>query len=188
MAWRSWRSASPHPVGSAIPSESPSTYGLLLGLLEPTPIRPSQLQRLLPSSGTLPQLNHPGRAGFLLRPWLTGLRSLAQVIFINNPLSGIVLLLAFLLESPRLALLAVVGTTGANLASRAFSLSRDCGMRASMASTEPWWAARQPYWGASGYRPVLGSGWSWCCSAVVPPPCSWRVGGAAFIALAPFHR
>jgi len=111
-------------VGSAIPSESPSTYGLLLGLLEPTPIRPSQLQRLLPSSGTLPQLNHPGRAGCLLRPWLTGLRSLAQVIFINNPLSGIVLLLAFLLESPRLALLAVVGTTGANLASRAFSLSR----------------------------------------------------------------
>jgi urea transporter/Ca2+-binding EF-hand superfamily protein len=35
-----------------------------------------------------------------------------------------VLLLAFLLESPRLALLAVVGTIGANLASRALSLSR----------------------------------------------------------------
>jgi len=83
------------------------------------------LQRLLPSSGTLPQLNQPGRQGLrLLLPWLTGLRSLAQVIFINNPLSGAVLLLAFLLESPRLALLAVVGTIGANLASRALSLAR----------------------------------------------------------------
>ena len=106
-------------------AEPPSTYGLLLGLLEPQPTRPSRLQRLLPSSGTLPQLNQPGAPGLrLLLPWLTGLRSLAQVIFINNPLSGALLLLAFLLESPRLALLAVVGTIGANLASRVLSLSR----------------------------------------------------------------
>ena len=105
-------------------SESPSTYGLLQGLLEPPAMRPSRLQRLLPSSGTLPHLNQPGRQGHrLLLPWLTGLRSLAQVIFINNPLSGAVLLLAFLLESPWMALLAVVGTTGANLASRGFSLA-----------------------------------------------------------------
>ena len=91
-------------------AEPPSTYSLLLGLLEPQPTRPSRLQRLLPSSGTLPQLNQPGAPGLrLLLPWVTGLRSLAQVIFINNPLSGAVLLLAFLLESPRLALLAVVG-------------------------------------------------------------------------------
>jgi len=83
------------------------------------------LQRLLPSSGTLPQLNQPGRQGLrLLLPWLTGLRSLGQVIFINNPLSGAVLLLAILLESPWMALLAVVGTAGANLASRGFSLAR----------------------------------------------------------------
>jgi len=108
-----------------MPAESPSTYGLLQGLLEPPPMRPSRLQQLLPSSGTLPHLNQPGRQGYrLLLPWLTGLRSLAQVIFINNPLSGAVLLLAFLLESPWMALLAVVGTTGANLASRGFSLAR----------------------------------------------------------------
>jgi urea transporter/Ca2+-binding EF-hand superfamily protein len=82
------------------------------------------LQRLLPSSGTLPHLNQPGRQGLrLLLPWLTGLRSLGQVIFINNPLSGAVLLQAILLESPWMALLAVVGTTGANLASRGFSLA-----------------------------------------------------------------
>ena len=106
-------------------AESPSTYGLLQGLLEPPPSRPSRLQRFLPSSGTLPQLNQPGRQGLrLLLPWLTGLRSLGQVIFINNPLSGAVLLLAILLESPWMALLAVVGTAGANLASRGFSLAR----------------------------------------------------------------
>jgi len=70
-------------------AEPPSTYGLLLGLLEPQPTKPSRLQRLLPSSGTLPQLNQSGAPGLrLLLPWLTGLRSLAQVIFINNPLSG----------------------------------------------------------------------------------------------------
>jgi len=106
-------------------AESPSTYGLLLGLLEPPATRPSRLQRFLPSSGTLPQLNQPDRQGLRqLLPWLTGLRSLGQVIFINNPLSGAVLLLAILLESPWMALLAVVGTAGANLASRGFSLAR----------------------------------------------------------------
>jgi len=106
-------------------AESPSTYGLLLGLLEPPATRPSRLQRFLPSSGTLPLLNQPGRQGLgLLLPWLTGLRSLGQVIFVNNPLSGAVLLLAILLESPWMALLAVVGTAGANLASRGFSLAR----------------------------------------------------------------
>lgn len=106
-------------------AEAPSSFELLQGLLQPQPARPSRLQRLLPSSGTLPQLNEPTRAGHrVLLPWLTGLRSLAQVIFINNPLSGAVLLLAFLLESPWLALLAVVGTAGANLSSRVFGLAR----------------------------------------------------------------
>lgn len=107
-----------------MPAEVPSSFELLQGLLQVPPPRPSRLQRLLPSSGTLPQLNDPARPGYrLLLPWITGLRSLAQVIFINNPLSGALLLLAFLLESPWMALLAVVGTAGANLTSRAFRLA-----------------------------------------------------------------
>jgi urea transporter len=106
-------------------AEPPSSYSLLQGLLQPPAPKPSRLQRLLPSSGTLPQWNHPHRKGHrLLVPWLTGLRSLGQVIFINNLLSGAVLLLAFVVESPWLALLAGVGTAGANLASRAFGLAR----------------------------------------------------------------
>jgi urea transporter len=105
--------------------DPPSTYSLLQGLLQPPSPKPSRLQRLLPSSGTLPHWNDPNRNGQrFLMPWLTGLRSLAQVIFINNPLSGAVLLLAFLVESPWLALLAVVGTAGANLFSQALRLAR----------------------------------------------------------------
>lgn len=105
--------------------ESPSTFELLQGLLQPPPPRLSRLQRLLPSSGTLPELNDPARRGHrLLLPWLTGLRSVGQVIFINNPLSGALLLLAFLLESPWMALSAVVGTVGANLTSRSLRLAR----------------------------------------------------------------
>lgn len=108
-----------------MPVEPSSSFELLQGLLQSPPPRPSRLQRLLPSSGTLPQLNDPARRGHrLLLPWLTGLRSLGQVIFINNPLSGAVLLLAFLLESPWMALLAVVGTAAANLTSRSFRLAR----------------------------------------------------------------
>jgi urea transporter/Ca2+-binding EF-hand superfamily protein len=106
-------------------AEPASTYSLLQGLLQPPSPKPSRLQRLLPSSGTLPQWNHPNLNGHrFLVPWLTGLRSLGQVIFINNPLSGAVLLMAFLVESPWLALLAGVGTAGANLSSRAFRLAR----------------------------------------------------------------
>jgi len=105
-------------------TEQPSSFELLQALLEAPAPRRSHLQRWLPSSGTLPQWNASakGRRSWLL-PWLSSLRSLAQVIFINNPLSGAVLLLAFLLESPWMVLLALVGTAGANLSSRCFHLA-----------------------------------------------------------------
>jgi urea transporter/Ca2+-binding EF-hand superfamily protein len=50
---------------------------------------------------------------------LSALRGLGQVIFINNPVSGLLLLLALLLQSPWMALFAVVGTLTANLTARA---------------------------------------------------------------------
>jgi urea transporter len=85
--------------------ESSSVYELLQHLLPPQSPPPSPLQRWLPWSGTLP------------RHRLSALRSLAQVIFINNPLSGLMLLVALLLSSPRLALMAVMGTAAAQLSS-----------------------------------------------------------------------
>jgi len=105
-------------------AEDSSTFGLLKTLLQPPPARPSRLQRLLPCSGTMPALLEPkGAAQRRLVPWLAALRSLAQVIFINNPLSGAVLLLAFLVQSPWMAVLAVAGTAGAHLTSRALGLA-----------------------------------------------------------------
>jgi urea transporter len=89
----------------AMPAEPRSVYGLLQGLLPPQSPSEAPLHRWLPWSGTLPSWR------------LAGLRSFAQVIFINNPLSGSLLLLAFLLSSPWLALLATLGTASAQLTS-----------------------------------------------------------------------
>jgi urea transporter/Ca2+-binding EF-hand superfamily protein len=76
---------------------------------------------LLPTGGTLPWLERRwGQAG-LPAALLSALRGLGQVIFINNPVSGLLLLLALLLQSPWMALFAVVGTVTANLTARAFA-------------------------------------------------------------------
>lgn len=88
-----------------MPLESSSAYELLQNLLPPQSPPAAPLQRLLPFSGSLP------------RNRLSALRSLAQVIFINNPVSGLMLLIALLLSSPWLALMAVTGTAAAQLTS-----------------------------------------------------------------------
>ncbi len=85
------------------------------------------LQVLLPPP---PPVRRAVRGGvfsnrFSLSPWLSWLRSFSQVIFINNPLSGALLLLAFLLGSPWMALLAVVGMAAANLTSSLLGLARN---------------------------------------------------------------
>lgn len=108
-----------------MPADPPSAFTVLEGLLQPPPTEPSRLQRLLPCSGTLMHLNDTARRDHRpLLPLLIGLRSLAQVIFINNPLTGALLLAAFLLESPWMAVLAVVGTAAANITSRSLGLER----------------------------------------------------------------
>ena len=78
----------------------------------------SALQRRLPSGGTLPGLEQRWGGGGLAGGLLSGLRSLGQVIFINNPLSGLLLLLALLIQSPWMALFAAVGIVTANLTAR----------------------------------------------------------------------
>ncbi len=86
-----------------------SAFELLKGLLQPAVLRPSRLQRWLPTSGSLHELQ---------------LRALAQVIFINNPASGLVLLLAFLIQSPATALLALLGSAAANGTAWAFGMEQ----------------------------------------------------------------
>lgn len=107
------------------PPENPSApdvFGLLNSFLSP----PGQcddvpddaafaLRLILPTAGTLPRLATRLGGGSVAH-WLcvTG-RSLAQAIFINNPVSGLLLLLALLLQGPVMALLPLIGIAAANL-------------------------------------------------------------------------
>ncbi|MCP9887351.1 urea transporter [Cyanobium sp. ATX 6A2] len=91
-----------------------SAYTLLASLLpEPGPSR-SRLQRWLPTSGTLHTVTDPWLSGSpLLAAVLVGARAFGQVILINNPLSGALLLLALVLQSGWLGLFAILGLAGA---------------------------------------------------------------------------
>ena len=101
-----------------------SAFELLRDLLEPAVDLPSRLQQLLPTMGTLHQLHGPvARINPGLVSLLAGLRGMAQVIFINNPLSGLVLLLAFLVQSPWFALLALLGTAASHCTARLLGLA-----------------------------------------------------------------
>lgn len=101
-----------------------SAYDLLQGVLQPPASLPTRLQRLLPTSGTLHQLQAAAtEISPALVSLLGGLRGLAQVIFINNPVSGLVLLVAFLIQSPATALLAVLGAVAAHGTARQLGLA-----------------------------------------------------------------
>lgn len=86
-------------------ADDPSAYALLQTLL-PSPTNDTTPEACRRSQGV----------------WPIALRSLSQVIFINHPLSGALLLLAFLLNSPWMAALALTGAAGANLSSRLLGL------------------------------------------------------------------
>ena len=93
-----------------MPADVPSVYELLQALLPPPP--PVKQQSLL------------AEQHFPTGRWGSALRSFSQVIFINHPLSGALLLLAFLLQSPWMALLAVIGMAAANTVSRLLNLGQ----------------------------------------------------------------
>ena len=90
-------------------AESPSVY--------------ERLQTLLPAPKPIEPTGWLNRARALEGPWARGLRSVSQVIFINHPLSGALLLLAFWLSSPWMAGWALVGMTAANGVSHWMRLS-----------------------------------------------------------------
>jgi len=117
-------------MSSPASDSAPDGYSLLRDFLQPQAAsgRPSgaaaadgsALQRRLPTGGTLPWFERRWAKAGLPATLLSVLRSLGQVIFINNPVSGLLLLLALLLQSPWMALFAVLGTVTANLTARAF--------------------------------------------------------------------
>ena len=99
-------------------------HELLQGFLAPEPAAPSRLERLLPSSGTLPGLTRLGGHHPLAHTLVGWLRSCGQVIFINNPLSGLLLLLALALQSIGAAGLTLLGIVAAHLCARAIGADR----------------------------------------------------------------
>ena len=118
-------------MSSPASGSAPDGYSLLRAFLQPqaasgrtsgaAAVDGSALQRRLPTGGTLPWFERRWAKAGLPAALLSVLRSLGQVIFINNPVSGLLLLLALLLQSPWMALFAVTGTVTANLTARAFA-------------------------------------------------------------------
>ena len=118
-------------MSSPASGSSPDGYSLLRAFLQPQAASGgtrgasapdgSALQRRLPTGGTLPWLERRWGERGPAAALLSALRSFGQVIFINNPVSGLLLLGALLLQSPWMALLAVVGTVTANLTARALA-------------------------------------------------------------------
>ena len=94
---------------------APLPSHLLLEVLlagEPPPA--SRLRRWLPTSGTLPAAVDALGGGRHVRAAEVLLRSLGQVIFLNNPFTGLLLLLALWLQSAALAGFTLVGIVAAN--------------------------------------------------------------------------
>ena len=82
-----------------------------------------RLQALLPPPPPIQPSGWFAQTHSIQGPWGRGLRAFSQVIFINHPLSGALLLLAFWLTTPWMALLALIGMTAANAVSRLMDLS-----------------------------------------------------------------
>lgn len=72
----------------------------------------------LPCAGSLPRLTDRLGGGGAVRFLNMALRSLAQVIFINNPLSGLLLLLSLSLQSVLMGLMAGLAIVAANATAR----------------------------------------------------------------------
>ena len=91
-------------------------------MLDNSPSVYETLQALLPAAPPVRREHWLAEQRFPTGRWGSSLRSFSQVIFINHPLSGALLLLGFLLQSPWMALLAVVGMAAANSVSRLLNL------------------------------------------------------------------
>ncbi|MCP9927675.1 urea transporter [Cyanobium sp. CH-040] len=95
----------------------PTTLELLAGFLAGPPAPPSGSggRSWPPTAGTLPDFGQRLGGGRSARELVTALRSFGQVIFINNPLSGLLLLLALCWQSAAMGLLAAIGVVAATL-------------------------------------------------------------------------
>ena len=79
----------------------------------------------LPALGTMQQLNERLASQPLLDFLNYNLRGIGQVIFVNNPISGAIVLAALFLQSPWVGVMAVLGVMASTLTAIALKLDRD---------------------------------------------------------------
>ncbi|XP_072353239.1 urea transporter 2 isoform X3 [Scyliorhinus torazame] len=93
--------------------------------LKPDNRKKSLLKRMGYLSGDMRELGHWLKDQNIVLQFIDwNLRGIAQVMFVNNPLSGVVILAGLILQNPWWALNGVVGTVFSNLAALVFSQNR----------------------------------------------------------------
>lgn len=75
--------------------------------------------------GTMPQLNQRWANQPSLDFINYNLRGIGQVVFVNNPLSGLLILLALFIQSPWIGLMSLVGVVSSTVTAIALKLDRD---------------------------------------------------------------
>ncbi|MEX1325095.1 MAG: urea transporter, partial [Synechococcaceae cyanobacterium] len=113
-------------MSDANAADQNQAFALLATFLDTTPATAAKPFGMpwLPTAGTLPQFSRllgGHRPATIL---VMGLRSLGQVIFINNPVSGLLLLLALLWQSPVMGFLSALGIAAANATARVIGCDR----------------------------------------------------------------
>lgn len=101
-------------------------FGLLAAFLDGTPAPPARPPGTawLPTAGTLPGFSQRLGGHRPAAILATALRSLGQVIFINNPVSGLLLLLALLWQSAAIGVFTALGIAAANVTARLIGCER----------------------------------------------------------------
>lgn len=108
----------------ATPEPSP-LHELIAKLVLFKPHRTKLFPWLLPGAGTLPSLNQR-LADQPLWDFLNyNLRGIGQVIFVNNPLSGLLILIALFIQSPWVGVMSVVGLVASTVSAILLNLNRD---------------------------------------------------------------
>lgn len=100
-------------------------HQLLSQFLLPKSAQPIPLTRLLPIAGTLQTLNQRLAHRPLLDFVNYNLRGIGQVIFVNNPISGLLILVALFIQSPWVGVMSVVGVVASTLTAIALNLDRN---------------------------------------------------------------
>ncbi|MEM9088024.1 MAG: urea transporter [Cyanobacteria bacterium P01_F01_bin.53] len=111
--------------GAVATTEPAPLHELMSRILLVQPPEPQGLKRFLPTVGTWQSLNQQ-LANQPLLDFINGtLRGVGQVIFVNNPFSGLLILLALFIQSSWVGALALVGVLAATLTAIGLQLDRE---------------------------------------------------------------